>query len=150
MATFALPPRPKKANGTSRIRTASGIRTPGGFGIQDRSIIAPKNTNLDSLELSSRMAKFRSNRLQPESISRKKALYILFILIITRIRRLPVLRHNHLQGFGDIWKYSEMNYWSKKPYLRQRLTHLIREVRSVLRPPHATASFAPGSTGRTP
>ncbi len=59
MATFTLPRRPKKAYGTSRIRAVSGIRTPGGVGIQDRSIIAPKNTNLDNLELSSRMAKFR-------------------------------------------------------------------------------------------
>ena len=71
----------QKKNGISRIRAVDGIRTPGGFEVQDRLIIARIITNLDRFGLSSRTVKFQTNDLHPRLITMQNAQFILFVNI---------------------------------------------------------------------
>lgn len=148
MATFCLPPRLQPRNCISRIRAVDGIRTPGGSEIQDRLIIARIITNLDRFGLSSRTVKFQTNDLHPRLITMQNAQFILFVLI--------------LQGIGgyvfqgkttckDLVVSGNSAKWTigKNHHMRQGLTQL-RNERFVFKPPHATANFAPGSTGNMP
>lgn len=75
----------QKKNGISRIRAVDGIRTPGGFEIQDRLIIARIITNLDRFGLSSRTVKFRTNHLHPGLITMRNAQFIPLVLILQGI-----------------------------------------------------------------